>query len=161
MLPLTDPPIYVTIDQQVCWVCGRRFIEEGGTDPAVIRNRHHVCPRANGGENGPTVTLCSAHHDLLHAVAEQALSNKPYEHLLKGLLPRELKTIRYLAGVVVNSTRLIADDPNKRGQVSVVFDGETDRMLSTLAKAGRTSRAKTLIALIRKEHQRLFPTIPT
>lgn len=160
-MALTTPVISATIELPYCWVCGIRFLETGGTDPAVIRNRHHVVPQANGGKDGPTVTLCSAHHDLLHAVAEQALSYKPFASMVQNLSIEAGSKILYLAGVVVNSTRAVQDDPNKRGQVSGTMTGVQNRKLAVLAKAAKMSRWNTILWLIEKEYAQRFPQQPT
>ena len=145
------------LDRTVCWVCQRKFISCDGDDPAVILNEHHVVPRANGGEDGPTVALCSAHHDLLHEIATQALCFKPFVHMTGNLPEDQSYRVMYLAKVVVDSTRAVKNDPNKRGQCTIVMDGATDRMLNALAKAGKCSRTSAVLSLIQKEYNRLFP----
>lgn len=157
--PGNDIPILSSIELDRCWVCGKVFIECGGNDPAVIRNRHHIVPRACGGTDGPTVTLCSAHHDLLHAVATQALASKPFQPLMEGLQGMMSLKVSYLADVVCRSTRMVADDPNKRGQIGLTLSGTETAMLKRLAKDDKLSMAGVLIALLHKEYARRYPQI--
>lgn len=157
--PTTEPPITSSIDQEWCWICHRKFIECGGTDPSVIRNYHHIVPQANGGTDGPTVTLCSAHHDLLHAIATQILAQKPYENLLGGIVWQERRRVLYLASVVVRSTLAVANDPNKRAQVALVMTGVQRAKLGRLAEADKRSLSSQILHLIEAEYARRYPTI--
>lgn len=161
MAALPFEPIRTTLNLPHCWVCEEKFIECAGTDPRVIRNQHHVVPQANGGTDGPTVSLCSAHHDLLHAVATQVLANKPFEHLLGSLTGTvQAAKIHYLASVVVNSTVAVADDPNKPAQLTLSLSGAERAKLRRLADLNKLSMANVLIALLNNEYQRRFPRVP-
>lgn len=157
---MSEPLITKTVELDHCWVCGIKFIECGGTDPAVIRNRHHVVPTANGGKDGPTVTLCSAHHDLLHAIATQVLADKDWEHLLGEMSLQMRAKVIYLSRVVVRSTKAVENDPNKRGQVTVELTGVLRAQLRRLADSDRLSLQGEIIELIQKEYNRRFPVIP-
>lgn len=153
-------PILASLELPHCWVCNQRFIECGGDDPAIIRNRHHIVPQANGGRDGPVVTLCSAHHDMLHAIATQMLARKSWEHLLGDYSLQIRERVLYLSEVVVRSTIAVANDPNKRAQVTVELNGATRAMLQALAQADKQSLAGEIVSLIVKEHQKRFPKIP-
>lgn len=61
--------------------------------------------------------------------------------------------------VVVYSTLETANDPNKRGQVSIVLTGEHQRMLKKLCKSQpkSTSRDAMILQLIEQEYRRRFP----
>ena len=160
-----DIPILKSLVLDHCWVCKRKFISHGGTDPSVILNTHHIVPQANGGENGPTVTLCSAHHDLLHAVAVQILAHAPPAEVAASFLDNlpalQHTRICYLSGVVVQSTLAVAADPNKKAKYTVDLSGAERKMVMELAKYRRLSISALLRNLVREEHTRLFPTIPS
>lgn len=161
---MAAPPfdrIRETLNLPYCWVCGEKFIECGGLDPRMIRNQHHVIPQANGGSDGPTVSLCSAHHDLLHAVATQVLASKPFAHLLGDLTGTDQSAkIQYLASVVVRSTVAVADDPNKPAQITLALSGPERAMLRRLANLNDMSMANVLRSLLALEYQRRFPRVP-
>lgn len=105
------------------------------------------------------MTLCSAHHDLLHAVATQALANKPFQHLMDHLQGMLSLKVSYLADVVCRSTRMVADDPNKKGQVVLALSGTETAWLKRLGKDDKLSMAGVLIALLHKEYARRYPQI--
>lgn len=140
-----------TIILDCCWVCssGIRF------------NEHHVIPRAFGGENGPQVTLCSDHHELIHAIANEiypndnpldALSEHPIEYLGK---------LSFLVRAINNARRAIDADPrNKKVTFSTVFNHEEHKMLKQLVKTyrsqGLTSQDKVVKWALKKFYYSTF-----
>ena len=79
----------------VCWVCG---IES--------EDRHHIVPRAYGGEKGPTVDLCQTCHRNAHEAGEA------------GESPSD-ERLAFLAGCVREAKAAVKDDPNKSVMFSV------------------------------------------
>lgn len=159
--PEPDPPLTRSYSGDQCWVCAEYFIDHPkGTDPAVLRNCHHVVPRAYGGLNGPTVMVCSAHHDLLHVVADAmyAEDTAKAKNLLQDLeeIPTKRRVL-YLASVVWSAQRETGKDPNKRGQVNLVLTPATRRELESLAQLYKTSQAKLIQHMIHARYVQDFP----
>lgn len=151
-----------------CWVCKRAFIDTTGTDPSVIRNEHHVVPRMAGGTNGPTISVCSSHHDLLHLVAEKASAMSKVKQsvsdvaldirdLLQGLTPQQRSRVIYLAYVVTRSFVLSEGDPNRKLQASFVYTADVMSKLDALKKVhGVSNRQKLVEKLIRQDYAKHF-----
>ena len=154
MLPGPNPPILSTWKGKSCWCCGRPFFSQEGL-PISIVNEHHVVPRACGGTNGPTVSLNSEHHDLLHRVADARLANKPWQHLCAALPAHQQARILYLADVVYRSTLSTQGEPNRRFLLNVELPPDVGNKLRQLARYYNTSHAKTVAVLIDTEHRRL------
>lgn len=163
-----SPRILTTVVQDSCWVCNRKFIDSGGTDPSVIRNQHHVVPQAAGGKDGPTVSLCSAHHDLLHWVAEKASSHRrlvndfqrlagEIDNLLTGLPGASKARVIYLADIVTRAFAATANDPNKRTGLVINATPEFISKLDSLKRAlGAGSRESALILIVEESYSRRF-----
>lgn len=149
--------ITATIDQPTCWVCGKLFFPEG-PDPSVIRNDHHVIPRALGGADGPTVPLCSADHDLLHLVAQKVVSCKMQEAhaLLNRVPPAQRERISYLASRIVIAYNTFNDDPNKPKLITLRLSGQLSERLDKLASFFSCSRERTLIRLLNQQYSSVF-----
>jgi hypothetical protein len=116
-----------------CWVCERRFVD---ATPAghVSRNEHHIIPRAAGGADGPTVSLCSDHHDALHKIALRLTSGKPYFDLLAGENEEQRKKLYWLATRVYNAFQAVKNDPNKKAAVMIMLDRRQQFMITQLSK---------------------------
>lgn len=99
-----------------CWVC-----EEGISALSTTRKRndHHVIPEAYGGVDGPQVSLCSAHHSLLHDVATAFIAGKASPALvtLNRLPPLQRLRVLWLASRVYLSHQAISGDQNRRLKV--------------------------------------------
>ena len=109
-----------SLQLEYCWVCKNRFTEFGGA-PSNFKHDHHMIPRAYGGVDGPTVSLCDSHHTTLHQVALKLYSGKPFGELLTGNQEHN-KRILWLSTLVVNARRLTENDPNKPMMLPLVAD---------------------------------------
>lgn len=112
-----------------CWVCGAKFVEHGGVEHT---EHHHIIPRAYGGEDGPTVSLCERHHATLHKIALCLKTNKPYFTLTANHAPMQVKKLMYLATRVHEAEQATRNDPNKRTMLVLSMDGELTRMIEDL-----------------------------
>lgn len=163
---IPEAPIKETLVLPCCWVCRKLFIDSRGTDPSIIREEHHPVPRAYGGLNGPTVSVCSGHHGALHAIADKMIAADSIEpqyfmELITGMDYEPRMRLLYLAKVVYGAWRATKDDPNKRSQVSAVLTGEQTRKLAQLTSFyGLSSNQKTLAVLIEQDYARNFPSLP-
>lgn len=155
------PPITRTLKLPYCWVCEGRFVQDGGEDASLLKNEHHVIPRACGGTSGPTVTLCSAHHDLLHALAvavEQGADLKQNE-LTFGLPDDWCMRLEYLAHVVYTAEKATQNNPNRRFLLTVELPPVYRNRVRLLQRSlGNPSYEKLLRALIDAEYNKRFPS---
>ena len=158
--PFPVPPMagnLVTLVDR-CWVCDRKFSEFGGTDTSLVQEFHHIIPRAYGGLEGPTVSLCSGHHTTLHDIAQRMIHNRPhFEFLSKD--PTIDKRLLYLATRVQNAHAAFSDDPNKRLVVTASITKEEAQMMKDLYPIYKVRSREALFHFILKEaHERHFPT---
>lgn len=107
-----------------CYVCKRHFKN------GVVKEEHHIIPRAYGGLRGPTVTLCADHHTLVHNLADTAITK--WHPLLINLTPEGRKLASRLAEVIINAKAATSDDPNKYAVVNVTLNGQQKEMTDTL-----------------------------
>lgn len=116
-----------------CWVCGVRFTD---SDPPgrASKNVHHIVPRRAGGTNGPTVTLCSDHHDCLHKIALRMSSKKPHFDLVIDESEERRRKLYWLATVVRNSFEATKNDPNKTVMAFITLDRRQQAMVERLSK---------------------------
>lgn len=119
----------LTIDLPHCWVCGARFITHGGT---AIVEHHHVIPQAAGGVDGPTVSICTEHHDKLHQIAVQMKASKPHFHYLQGEPQDRIQKLLYLANAVHNAFLVTKNDPNKAASVTLTLKANHKEMVDQL-----------------------------
>lgn len=122
-----------------CWICKSRFLD---AEPPGNANKeeHHVVPRAYGGLDGPTVSLCDSHHTAIHKVALLIEAGKPYLEFTKNLDQEQLKKLLYLATVIVNAKLKTLNDPNKYSMVLVKLDRDLSEKVDKLQKIYRVSR---------------------
>jgi hypothetical protein len=138
-----------------CWACGARFVSEGGTE---TRHDHHLVPRAYGGADGPTVTLCTKDHTKLHAIAVSMKANKPYFMQLTGETQQTKQRLMYMANVVYNSELATRNDPNKAAQACVTLNQKHKAMIDRLKQATNSrSREAVLLAALEHLYNRKFP----
>lgn len=158
-------PPDVIVDLPFCWVCRKRFIECGGRDPTVMKHVHHVVPQAAGGTDGPTVTLCTHHHDVLHRIAEAWMSQKDLNRLegsglalLRALPASEQVLIQYLSRVCALALHSVRDDPFKKKTASFSANAAEIKMLRQLQKLyGTHSRDETLRRAVQDAYRLRFP----
>lgn len=139
-----------------CWICVNALSDSGG-QPHYVRNEHHIIPQAYGGVDGPTVSLCSSHHDLLHLIALRLISGKGHDDLIEGLSTSENQRIHYLASRIKLASDFSKNDPNKKVIVSFKLSSQINKQLSEIAKFKNSSKEKIIKALIQESHRHLFP----
>ena len=122
----------------------------------MLRNEHHVIPRAYGGSDGPLVSLDSAHHDLLHLIADKISSRQPFKHLTTGFSKESLERLMYLATRVAVAASTMGDDPNKRVPVHFTLSKSENEQLKQLTDFHRVSRERLLRELIRRSYITAF-----
>lgn len=132
-----------------CWVCKTKF------GSGLEKHYHHIVPRAFGGEDGPQITLCTAHHDILHKIANKIVSNKDYSRYLTEDASTNRRLLD-LANVAARAELAFRDDPNKKTKVPLTLDGATHAKLKDLAKYNGLSQQKYIAKLLEAEHTRTF-----
>jgi hypothetical protein len=137
MLETLNIPKTIALDH--CWVCATRFI--GGQ---AMKEEHHMVPRAYGGLNGPTVTLCDTHHTLVHKVAKQFGSHHP---LIIHLSDHERTKVESLALIIVNAELKTKGDPNKAASVIVELSGHQKAMVDRLKQVVNVQSREAVIHL--------------
>lgn len=152
-----DLALTSTLTLPYCWVCKKTFFPEG-SDASVIRNEHHVIPRAYGGVDGPTVSLCSADHDMLHLLAQKLIASKDgeAEAILRRVEQQSVLRLQYLATRIVMAHTLLNDDPNKLKPLNLKLTGDISAKLDKLAKFYSSSRESVIVRLIAKQHTEVF-----
>lgn len=138
-----------------CWVCGVRFHTANPPGPAT-EERHHIIPVGAGGADGPQVSLCSDHHNLLHRMAER-LPNKSYEDLIRGEKQGNLPRLKLLAEQAYNALAWARADPNKHVMMSLQLSPDLRRKVDALKEvAGMSSRSKVVRYAIEALYARHF-----
>lgn len=144
--PSSDPRSIV-LDH--CWVCAAKFTDNGGTE---TREEHHIIPRAYGGEEGPTVTLCDTHHSKLHRIAVCLKTGKPFFNFLQGESPDRNKKLLYLANAVHNAELATRNDPNKAASAVLSLGARHKEMIEQLKKVYPQAKSREAIMLLALEH---------
>ena len=140
-----------------CWICKTRLADAGG-DPLFLRNQHHVFPRAFGGSDGPTVSLDTAHHDLLHLVANHMMSGKDWTPLLERMEHSSKQRLLYLSTRVVEAAELFNNDPNKRITKHFTLSRKEAKAFDEMTRFHRVSSDTLIRRLLAQEYRRLFPS---
>lgn len=132
-----------TLKLDHCWVCS-------STDAL---QEHHVVPTAYGGGDGPTVTLCPTHHDLLHETSFR----DPSSWTFPGHPEVQAARLFYLTKVVSNSRRTVKTlNPERDLKVTVKFSPqEAKQFLAVRSNLGTTSHESTIRALVLKAYKEL------
>jgi len=137
-----------------CWVCKQKFTEFGGA-PNFFKHDHHIVPRAYGGSEGPTYSVCDSHHHALHQLAIRLEKVKPHYDLLTGSNESDRKLL-WLATLIVNSKRLVENDPNKPILITLVAKSSTKKLLKELKSIYKCSYTSLIEAAIENLHSRHF-----
>jgi hypothetical protein len=154
-----DGPV-TSLKLEYCWVCREKFTEYGGK-PNFFAHEHHLVPRAYGGKDGPTYSLCDSHHNALHRIAERLDKGKQYNEFLTGENDSDRRLL-WLATVVINSKRITANDPNKAMPVTFVAKGITKQRLKKLKTVYKLSFANILELAVRSLYFKHFQSdVPT
>ena len=122
---------FPTLVLEHCWVCEARFNDVKNPGSAM-REEHHVIPRAYGGIDGPTVSLCDGHHSAIHKIAVAFKSKKPYHHLLGTHDTNQVKKLLALAQFIANAEETTRSDPNKKAVVVFSLDSHTKKLVDDL-----------------------------
>jgi hypothetical protein len=137
-----------------CWVCQKKFTAFGG-EPNFFCHEHHLVPRAYGGIEGPTYSLCSPHHTALHQIALRLDRHKSYSDLLSGNNKLDKKLL-WLASIVVNAKKLTTNDPNKPVVLTFVARGLSKKRLKELKKVYKLSYNNIMEMAIKTLHSKHF-----
>lgn len=140
-----------------CWVCENQLMDGSVGSADHLREEHHIIPKAYGGADGPTVSLCASHHSLLHLIAVKILSQQDIDGLISGILQGPKDRLLYLATRVVVAARLTEDDPNKRVAIHVSVSRSLNTEIARLAQFKNSSKEDLIIDLLKKEINRCFP----
>lgn len=142
----SNHPSSIVLDH--CWVCEARFIGTGGLE---MREDHHVVPRAYGGVDGPTITLCTGHHTKLHEIAKCLIKGRSHFHLLHGEDQTQIKKLLYLANAVYSAELATRNDPNKAASVMLTLNARHKHMVDSLKKVFPQAKSREAVFLIALE----------
>ena len=138
----------ITLDH--CWVCLQRFTDVHPPGP-MLRHEHHMVPRAYGGADGPTISLCDSHHNALHKVAICLINKKPYFTHTQGATDEQKSKLLYLANIVFNAELKARNDPNKLASAMVSLDQKHKLMIDRLQKVYPKARSREKLLLLALE----------
>lgn len=131
-----------------CWVCDKRFKTSKPPGPAN-EERHHICPRNAGGDDGPLVSLCDGCHTTAHRIAQRLHKQAQYQDHLVGYTPAQAKKVLWLAVQIVKSEKATADDPNKVMKNAFHLSKQELKLLQELQKIFPTlSRNKIIVSAL-------------
>lgn len=138
---------------KICPLCNKK---------KAIINEHHEIPRASGGENGPTIFICSECHDALHICARNILSGKGVQaqDIAKATFVNRKKSHELIKTIITHTLRKKEGkipDSKLEYKVNLVFPGEIRRCLEILAKDHKTSMVNYLNKLVMNHIKRKFP----
>lgn len=139
-----------------CWVCNENI---GLSSSDRKRNDHHIIPVAYGGAEGPQVSLCSAHHSLLHEVALSFISGRKNSSLqaLQGLSPIASYKVTWLASRVYLAHEVFSKDVRRRIKVTLHFSAESLQELDAARRSLNQSRERFINNAIRHYASSQFP----
>jgi hypothetical protein len=119
-------------------------------------HEHHVVPRAYGGEDGPTVTLCAECHGLIHELADglwhtfkrKGAWTVRLEKQLHLFDPQVRQKLTYLVHVIMRARLVTLNTKNKAITFSAKFKPDVARMLKVLTKRLHLSQQKVVVTAI-------------
>lgn len=124
-----------------CWIC---------LSPSSL-HEHHIVPRAYGGSDGPTVTLCATCHNGIHHVADGRADMTPDHWVDNDVISRANKLVE----CIVNARVLASKSANKRSTTILTLTAEETAILDRVkVMLGQTSRVSALKTLINQYYQR-------
>jgi hypothetical protein len=107
-----------------------------------------LVPRAYGGVDGPTVTICDSHHTLVHNVGLCLIKSKPFFPFLKGEADGDRRQkILYLATCIANAEQATRNDPNKAATAVLTLNAKHKSMIDSLKKVYPTLRSREAVLL--------------
>jgi len=136
-----------TITLPCCWVCEKRFVDSKPPGPAA-REEHHVIPRAYGGVDGPTVSLCDTHHTALHMIARAMSAKKPYFVWTQHEPPVQKRKLMWLASRVYNAELVMKNDPNKATSVLIELNAQTQAMVDAVKRVYPQAKSREAVFLL-------------
>lgn len=142
----SNHPSSIVLDH--CWICSAKFTGNGGS---AVREDHHVVPRAFGGVDGPTVTLCENHHGKLHRIAVALKAGKPYFENLQHEDIYKVKKLLYLANQVYNAELVMRNDPNKAASVMMTLNARHRGMVDSVKKIYPQAKSREAVFLLALE----------
>lgn len=92
-----------------------------------------MVPRAYGGADGPQISLCDSHHNMMHKIALALITKSNYFKYLSGSKEQDKRSL-YLAATIQKSHALYSKDPNKRITVVSSFSSEEMKTIAALKK---------------------------
>ena len=131
-----------------CWVCLARFVGDGGTEQ---REDHHIIPRAYGGTDGPTVTLCDTDHTRAHRIADCIKAEKTFHTYTKGLDSDRVNKLVWLATQIQNAYLALGNDPNKMARAMVALNQRHRLMVDQLKKVYPKAKSREAVLLFALE----------
>ena len=126
-----------------CWCCGCSL-------PSYAREEHHVVPRAYGGTDGPTVSLCLVCHTRAHkhAMRVNSVLSLPSTSTYE-------RNLLYLAAVIALSRTSIADTSGRLVKYSGSWNPQTYSQVQKLKHAlGFTNQNDLIVYAIESLYDR-------
>lgn len=154
-VPSNAGPLITLVDR--CWVCDGVFPDYGGDDGTLVQEFHHPVPRAFGGSQGPTVSLCSGHHATVHDVSLRIVSGVPYNDLVghEASLP-QLRIIQ-LAEVIVRAMALFKEDPNRIVPIHYGLPYHRNELFKLAARSRKLTVKQLMDKLVNEFLAKEFP----
>lgn len=115
-----------------------------------IIDDHHIWPRSAGGEDGPTVKLCSTCHSGIHRQALNSLSKtaKTKQFFTQDQLTRALPLIQYLIAAIQHTRE--NGKQNQPAKLTIQIESDLMQMLHLLkADAGITNLSSFCAMVLR------------
>lgn len=116
-------------------------------------HKHHVIPRASGGEDGPLALLCNDCHESIHDAARKYISAEEYATLTMRKTDSWTdslirKKAERLIRIILDSEKLVRGNSNKSTKINLTLSGERNRKLEALAERLQMGKQDTLLCMI-------------